>query len=1011
STEFDVTYTVTVQNFGNATTLSAVQVTDDLTQTFGGATGFSIAPGGEPQIISGPPTLQTTNGTAFTGDPNNGSIDLLDETGSLAPGEAAVIRYTVRLDTTAANINVGTTYNNTVVAEGTTPIGLRVTDNSVDDSTTQPNDNPNPDPDGDGDPVEQSPTPVELPPLGPLPNINVSEQFVDTQIAPTDGTFGTNGANTARVRYRIRVQNTGPERLEQVTLTNDFTDTFDLDDTGFEIVGFSRVDGTIPNSNPVNGDYNGGDTIDGTGAPRTENPTLVTGGALDPGEFTEYEILVDVDTTNNGETLITTIPGTFFNFTTATGVGTDPTNPSGITVTDVSNDITGFNSLEEALNPPGDPTNGGSSTDTANPPVPDTPENIRTPVTLSLTSATDPRINVSEEVVTTVLNPAVGPAPTFASTARVTYRIRVQNTGPEDLREVRLINDFTDTFDNGTRGGSGPDNGFEIIEIRQLPGNGANANPFSTTYDGGDSFENGTGPTNNPNGDAILLSGGSLVVGEFSEYEIDVDVNLAGDGATLITELPGPYNNFTRAEGIGNDPTTPSNIPVADLSNDRNLVTPVPPTLEGALDPAGGSDTGGAVTGAANTSPEAIVLTPDSPDNIQTPVSLTATPEISVIERIDPSQTQTGAIPGATFGDSNVRVVYQIVVRNIGLEDLQNVVLNNNFIPTFGTSGQGATDDFLITGVSQFGGVTTVPVNPNFDGSSVPGQILAGDGSPTSTLNVGEFAVYEIEVDVNTAGTNVAPRLPGPFNNQTMAEGDGVISQLSTEDFSNDINPFPNGGTTPDPTASDPNGNLEADEPDENIPTPLTLGADLKVVKRITRVIRGGIDLPVAGIDSFNDQSGTDDDNTLASLSGNSLPLGVSEGPNQLQSGDIIEYTIYFFNQGIGQAANVEICDELQVPSILQPGSLTLASPTALSQLGNNLDNSFVANGSLLFPQAPLATLAASCLSFPGTFPAGTPAGGLGVGAGGGVIAGGENLGLNVDANEVGAVRFNVTIP
>ncbi|MBT9314624.1 hypothetical protein [Leptothoe spongobia] len=792
ATEFDVTYTVSVQNFGARTPLTNIQITDNLVDTFEGTTGFTVVALptfiSGPESITGPPNAQRVN-NLFNG---NGDVNLLDGTGSLNPGERAVIQYTVRLDSTAANITPGRPepYNNIVVGEADTPIGLRITDTSQDNSIPpDPNPSPNPDPNNDGDPREFLPTPVVLPNLTLLPRINVSEQVVGTPVLnPTTGPAPTFPNNTARVLYRIRVQNTGNERLEQVQLINDFTDTFDNSDrggsgldTGFEIISVIRSGGNETTPIPANVDYNGGDTfIGGVRNPAQANEILATNGVLNPGEFAEYDILVDVDTSGNGETLIRELPGPFDNFTTATGVGTDPNTPSGITVRDISNDATGFNSLEEALNPPGGSATGGSTLDPA-------------------------------------------PAPT----------------------------------------------------------------------------------------------------------------------------------------------------PSADPAN----------------------------------------------ENVPTPVSLALTPEISVIEQIDDSRTQVGEIPPAgglpasTFGGSNVRLVYQVVVRNIGIEDLQNVQLTNSFVDTYGVSGEGPTDDFFIVGVgqpAQGSGVTTVPVNPNFDGSG--DLLLAGDpNNPGSTLNVDEFAVYEIVVDVNTAGTNVVPRLPGPFDNQTTTTGIGITSGETTSDFSNDINPFPNGGTTPDPTTSDPNGNLEANEPGENTPTPALLGADLTVVKRITRVIRGGVDLPVAGIDNFNNEPATNDDDTLANLSGNSLPLGVFIGPDQLQSGDLIEYTIYFFNSGVATATNVEICDELQVPSVLQPNSLTLASPTALSQLGTNL--TFAADGSLLFPQAPLATLAESCLSFPGSFPAGTPTGGLGVGAGGGVIAGGANLGLNVNTGEVGAVRFTVAIP
>nr|MBX2865388.1 hypothetical protein [Leptolyngbyaceae cyanobacterium MAG.088] len=49
--------------------------------------------------------------------------------------------------------------------------------------------------------------------------------------------------------------------------------------------------------------------------------------------------------------------------------------------------------------------------------------------------------------------------------------------------------------------------------------------------------------------------------------------------------------------------------------------------------------------------------------------------------------------------------------------------------------------------------------------------------------------------------------------------------------------------------------------------------------------------------------------------------------------------------------------------------------------------------------------------AFPGNFPSGVPAGGLGVGAGGGVVLGSPESGLTVNPDQVGAFSFTVRIP
>ncbi|MEM9265454.1 MAG: hypothetical protein AAGA46_08015, partial [Cyanobacteria bacterium P01_F01_bin.13] len=804
ATEFEVTYTVSVENFGNSTELSAVQITDDLTQTFNGATGFTVS---DLQVISGNLTSNPAFNGNLDGDLTVGTDqNLLAGTDTLAPGESAVLQYVVTLDTTAANITSGTVYNNTVIAAADTPIGLRIFDNSVDDTTPTPEANPNPDPDpnGDDDPVEQSPTPVELPAITPIPNINVAEEVFATDINPTTGPAATFPGNTARVSYRIRVQNTGDERLTNVTLTNDFTPTFDdgtrggsEEDTGFQIVSVTRSGGNeTEGDNIENTGYNGGDSFDGDGNPLTSNDILATGGILNPDEFTEYEIIVDVDTTGDGATLTTALPGPFDNFTTATGVGTDLTTPSNITVTDISNDIAGFGSLEAALNPVtdpndpvNDPTDGGSSTDPANPPVPGSPENIPTPVTIPLT-APEPRINVSEQVVNTVLEPTG----TFdENTGRVTYRIRVQNTGNENLENVILTNDFTTTFDDGSRGGSEEDTGFEIVEVRPQTGNGQTPNAFNPAYNGGDSFDGDGNPLTSND---ILISGGSLEVGQFSEYEIDVDVDLTGNGETLIAELPGPFNNFTTTQGDG----VTSGVTVRDISNDA---TPFNNDLATALDPPGGSDTGGATTDPA---PAPVPSTDPTAENVPTPVNL-ALPVINVSEEV--VSTELNPADGA-FGTSTGRVLYRIRVQNTGFENLRDVTLINEFTDTFdnGTrGGSGPDNGFEIVSVTELtgGGQTPNGFNTAYDGGDADNfNTIGGEVGPTNTdnntllsggsLDVGQFSEYEIEVDVDltdSGETLIAP-LPGPFNNSTLATGIGddpvAPSNIPVADRSNDRN-------------------------------------------------------------------------------------------------------------------------------------------------------------------------------------------------------------------------------
>ncbi|MEO1592997.1 MAG: hypothetical protein AAFU71_17135, partial [Cyanobacteria bacterium J06632_22] len=267
---------------------------------------------------------------------------------------------------------------------------------------------------------------------------------------------------------------------------------------------------------------------------------------------------------------------------------------------------------------------------------------------------------------------------------------------------------------------------------------------------------------------------------------------------------------------------------------------------------------------------------------------------------------------------------------------------------------------------------------------------------------IGEFAVYEVTVDVNTAGNTVQPQLPGPFNNQTTAEGLGITSNLPTDDLSNDINPFPNGGTVPDPVASDPNSNAEANEPAENIVTPAVLGSDLRIVKRITQVTRGTTVLFANETGQFNDQAGDNNDNLLFNRSAGALPLGIVDTPTALESGDVVEYTAYFFNAGVATAENIQLCDVIRIPSILNAGTSELAGPNPLPNLA------LFGPSALLSEEAPLAPLAPFCEDIAGTgnFPSGSiPE------SGGGVVLDGSGGNLNLAPDEIAAFRFSIRVP
>ncbi|GAB1538073.1 hypothetical protein NUACC21_07300 [Scytonema sp. NUACC21] len=98
-----------------------------------------------------------------------------------------------------------------------------------------------------------------------------------------------------------------------------------------------------------------------------------------------------------------------------------------------------------------------------------------------------------------------------------------------------------------------------------------------------------------------------------------------------------------------------------------------------------------------------------------------------------------------------------------------------------------------------------------------------------------------------------------------------------------------------------------------------TLGAgepDLRLVKRITNVLRNGQSIG-ANFSTFDDGPG-DNDNNINQLQ---PVLGVRDLQTPLQSGDEVEYTIYFLAQNVN---DVRFCDLIPVGTSYSNGSISV---------------------------------------------------------------------------------------
>ena len=132
---------------------------------------------------------------------------------------------------------------------------------------------------------------------------------------------------------------------------------------------------------------------------------------------------------------------------------------------------------------------------------------------------------------------------------------------------------------------------------------------------------------------------------------------------------------------------------------------------------------------------------------------------------------------------------------------------------------------------------------------------------------------------------------------------------------------------------------------------------NLRLVKRITNVTRNGVQLSGVDFNSIIDDPSDPDDNAPGF---SQIPLvGVKEitTATPLQSGDIVEYTVYLLSDGSGPAQNVQFCDPIPDGTTYVTDSFGSGTGTQYNLAGSvsNLTNDTDADiGSFSSPLAPL---------------------------------------------------------
>ncbi|MEM7734675.1 MAG: hypothetical protein AAF267_02695 [Deinococcota bacterium] len=324
--EFNVAFTLRIENFGDVP-LSNIQVTEDLNAAFDVGNTDVVS------VTAGPTTPANTNlgnpGFTLDGTYNGtGNNDLLTGANNLAVDDFTTIAFTVRIDIDSdgpGNTPAGPgSYVNTATAEGDSPSGTTVDDDSQNGTDPDPNNNDDPTDDND-------PTPI-----------NITEQPL-IGVAKDVGLVQDNGNGSYNVPYIITVTNYGNVDLSDVQVTDDLTATF-VNPTNPQPV-FNVLAGSVA------------------------SPTLTPNAGFD-GDA-DQDLLAGTDTLAVGATATITFTvvvepniaqGTYNNQAFAAG-----DSPGGTTVTDTSQDGTDPDDnsappADPSVNGDGDPSNNSDPT-------------------------------------------------------------------------------------------------------------------------------------------------------------------------------------------------------------------------------------------------------------------------------------------------------------------------------------------------------------------------------------------------------------------------------------------------------------------------------------------------------------------------------------------------------------------------------------------------------------------------------------------------------------------------
>lgn len=404
-----------------------------------------------------------------------------------------------------------------------------------------------------------------------------------------------------------------------------------------------------------------------------------------------------------------------------------------------------------------------------------------------------------------------------------------------------------------------------------------------------------------------------------------------GAAVTLIFNarvLPGsasPVSNQASVDFQGDN----GNPILSDASDTTNPTQPGSGVNPGSPGPI---ESGGNVNqpNQSNTDPTII--------NLVSPVSPTGTKSVRLVTDSDGS----GSL---TTGDV---VEYTVTYTNSTSSSIGNFLVTDPIDTSKLSFVSGSYSFSVVNGSATSNGTTTVTANANYNGTSdtnltnptTRGQLGAGGGKVIIKFRA---------VVTASAGTQVS--------NQASALSNGAVSPSLTDALQNP-------GDLPQVLDDGINqGNLPATgDDDPTLLTPVGAGpSSLRLVKRITNVTRGGV--PISGIDFSSYVDDPADPNDNAQIWSQFSPVGVSRVGSEfpLQSGDEVEYTIYFISDGGSPATDIKVCDAIPAGTTFFADSFGSGSGILLNQAGTDIPQTNTSDADKGTFFSPLNPVTAPC--------------------------------------------------